>query len=230
MIVGAGLIGTSLTSVDVPGITVFASGVSNSQETNSEFFRREQQLLESYLVQDSHEHLIYISTCSVSDTSQTSSPYIQHKKNMEELTLTQSDTSVVRLPNVVGPTGNKRNLVRHFVGAILSGKKIYIQESARRYLLGVDEMKALISAYSSQGPRSGQVIEFVPPLSTSVVELVGIIEEILDVKADAEVVPGGSSYPISFEDTLFYSRLAGIEFPEEYTRMVLERWVPRHVL
>lgn len=227
MIVGTGLIGSSLISVDMPGVTVFASGVSNSQETSQDSFRRERDLLHGHLSQPRENHLIYISTCSVSDPLQVSSPYIVHKKEMEKLTRSDPNTSIVRLPSVVGPSGNKRNLVNYFVEAILSGEKIFVQELAKRYLLGVDEMTSLIGAYISHGPENGGTVEFAPPFSTPVTELVRQIEEILGLEGNVEVVNGGSSYLVDFMDTARYSKSARVEFPENYTNSILKKWIPK---
>jgi nucleoside-diphosphate-sugar epimerase len=229
MIVGTGLIGSSLISVDAPGVTVFASGVSDSQESNQESFRRERELLQAHLGQRRQGHLIYISTCSVNDSLQVSSPYVAHKKEMEKLTLSEPKASIVRLPNVVGPTGNKRNLVNYFVDAITSGEKILVQELAKRYLLGVDEMQSLIGAYISQGPDNGHIIEFVPPFSTSVSEIVAQIEQILGLKGNVEMVGGGSSYLVDFKDTARYLDSAGVEFPENYTSSILKKWISKPV-
>lgn len=227
MIVGTGLIGSSLIGVDVPVVTVFASGVSNSQETSQDGFCRERELLQSHLSQPRENHLIYISTCSINESLQASSPYIVHKIEMEELTLSEPNTSIVRLPNVVGPIGNKKNLVNYIVDAIVSGEKISVQELAKRHLLGVDEMKSLIGAYISQGPENGVIVEFAPPFSTSVAELVAQIEEILDLEANVEIVGGGSSYPIDFTATAHYSKSSGVEFPESYTNSILRKWIPK---
>lgn len=211
----------------MPGVTVFASGVSNSQETSQESFRRERELLQSHLSQPRKSDFIYISTCSVTNSLQDSSPYIEHKKEMEKLTLSEPNTSIIRLPNVVGPSGNKRNLVNYFVDAVVSGEKIFVQNLAKRYLLGVDEMTSLIGAYISQGTENGAIVEFAPPFSTPVVELVRQIEQILGSEGNVEIVDGGSSYLVDFKDTKRYSKPAGVEFPQNYTNSILKKWIPK---
>ena len=156
-----------------------------------------------------------------------SSPYIEHKKRMEELTLSEPNTSIVRLPNVVGPSGNKRNLVNYFVDAVVSGEKIFVQNLAKRYLLGVDEMTSLIGAYISQGPENGAIVQFAPPFSTPVIELVRQIEQILGSEGNVEIVDGGSSYLVDFKDTERYLKSAGVEFPENYTKSILKKWISK---
>jgi nucleoside-diphosphate-sugar epimerase len=225
MIVGAGLIGKSLSRIDTAGITVFASGVSNSRETDAKEFLREKSLLESHLNGQSNSKLVYISTCSVNDPSESDSPYVLHKKLMEHLVLSHPDTHIVRLPNVVGPDGNSNNLVNHFVKSIRSGETLTVQESARRYILGVDELAKLMEAFISLLPDTNRVIDFVPPISTSVLDVVHLIEKILETKTDISIVPGGSSYPIDFSNTAKYSKLSEIEFLDGYVESVLKKWI-----
>ena len=227
MIVGTGLIGSSLISVDLPGVTVFASGVSNSQENSQDSFFRERKFLQGHLEQPRENHLIYISTCSVRESLEALSPYILHKKEMENLTLSEPNTSIIRLPNIVGPSGNRKNLVNYIVDALVSGKKIFVQELAKRYLLGVDEMTSLIGAYISKGPETGAIVEFAPPFSTPVTELVRQIEQILGLDGNVEIVGGGSSYLVDFKDSARYSKSAGVEFPESYTNSILKKWIPK---
>lgn len=225
MIVGTGLIGKSLSQIDTAGITVFASGVSNSRETDAKEFLREKSLLESHLSRQSNYRFVYISTCSVNDPSQSDSPYVIHKKLMEHLVLSHPDTHIVRLPNVVGPDGNLNNLVNHFVRSVRSGEALTLQESARRYILGVDELAKLMEAFVSLLPHTDRVVDFAPPTSTSVLDLVRQIEDILGIEADISMVPGGSSYPIDFSNTERYSKLSGIEFSDRYVESVLKKWI-----
>jgi nucleoside-diphosphate-sugar epimerase len=225
MIVGTGLIGKSLSRIDTAGITVFASGVSNSHETGAKEFLREKSLLESHLNGQTNSKLVYISTCSVNDPSQSDSPYVIHKKLMEHLVLSHPDTHIVRLPNVVGPDGNSNNLVNHFVKSIRSGETLTVQESARRYILGVDELAKLMEAFVSLLPHADRVVDFAPPTSTSVLDLVHLIEDIIGTAANISIVPGGSSYPIDFSKTAKYSKLSGIDFPDRYAESVLKKWI-----
>jgi nucleoside-diphosphate-sugar epimerase len=225
MIIGTGLIGSSLMSQNTVGATIFASGVSNSQETGRESFFRERDLLQNHLRDRGDTHFIYISTCSVHDKAQVSSPYVAHKKEMEQLVLAENQSSIVRLPNLVGPRGNKSNLVNHFVEVIASNQTVFVQDSARRYLLGIDEMASLIGAYVSDGPRAGAIVEIVPPSSTSVIDLVGMIEEVTRVKATIEIIPGGSSYLIEHTDSAYYGGKCGVVFEDDYTLSTLRKWL-----
>jgi nucleoside-diphosphate-sugar epimerase len=226
MIIGAGLVGSSLMSLNAEDARIFASGVSNSQETRPESFIRERTLVESCLGERGDSDFIYISTCSVHDKTQVASPYVLHKQQMEQLVLAEKRSSILRLPNLVGPTGNKNNLVNHIVDAIISNEAVFVQESAKRYLLGVDEMASLIGTYVSDGPIAGSIVEFVPPSSTAVVDLVGVIENVTRVKAKIRIIPGGSAYVIDHSDTAYYAKKSGIVFGNDYTLSTLRKWLP----
>jgi nucleoside-diphosphate-sugar epimerase len=226
MIVGTGLIARSLSRIDTVDITVFASGVSNSRETDPKEFLREKSLLEIHLEGTKNSKLVYVSTCSVNDPSQINSLYVRHKRLMEHLVLSYPHTYIVRLPNVVGPAGNSNNLVNHFIKSINSGETVTVQESARRYILGVDELAKLMEAFTALLPDTDRVLDFAPPTSTSVLDIVHLIERILGANADISLVPGGSSYPIDFSNTAQYAKLSGIEFLDGYVESVLRKWMP----
>jgi nucleoside-diphosphate-sugar epimerase len=164
----------------------------------------------------------------VHDKTQVASPYVFHKQQMEQLVLAEKRSSIVRLPNLVGPTGNKNNLVNHIVEVIASNQPVFVQDSARRYLLGVDEMASLIGSYVSHGPIAGAIVEFVPPSSTSVMDLVGMIEKVTRVKAKIEIVSGGSAYAIDHTESAYYAKKCGVIFENDYTLSTLRKWLPRH--
>lgn len=98
MIIGNGDIAQVLEEggVDHPDWVFFASGVSNSQETEDAAYERERQLLIKTL--RTAWHLVYFSTLSVFYKD---SRYTQHKKELEELVRNSSDNyTIVRLGNI----------------------------------------------------------------------------------------------------------------------------------
>jgi hypothetical protein len=77
MIVGHGDIASILT--DREDRLYFASGVSNSQETDEEEYQREKRLL---MMQDKWRHIVYFSSLSIFYTN---TRYARHKREMEKL-------------------------------------------------------------------------------------------------------------------------------------------------
>lgn len=104
-ILGHGDIASVLT--DKEGYLFFVSGVSNSQETNEEAYRREIELLSQ---QDTNLHIVYVSTLAVfySDTR-----YTQHKLFMEAFIKERfARYTIIRIGNITWGT-NPHTLINY---------------------------------------------------------------------------------------------------------------------
>ena len=69
MIVGNGLIASLFYDVDREDVIFFASGVSNSLETELSEFQREEDLIRETFTQNPDKLFAYFSTCSIYDSS-----------------------------------------------------------------------------------------------------------------------------------------------------------------
>ena len=69
MIIGNGLIAKALIEIDAPEMVFFASGVSNSLETNKASFEREVELFKKTIAENKDRKFIYFSTLSIDDSS-----------------------------------------------------------------------------------------------------------------------------------------------------------------
>ena len=98
---------------------VFASGVSNSTETDPAAFAREEALLREHL--EDPRTLLYFSSCGVADEHEARRPYILHKRAMEDLVRAHGGR-IVRLPQVVGRTDNPHTLTNYLRDRILRGE------------------------------------------------------------------------------------------------------------
>lgn len=91
--VGKGDIASVLPERD--DLLFFASGVSNSQETDIEAFRRESALL---LEQRRDTHIVYFGSLAIFYAN---TPYTEHKRQMECLVKTQFDRhTIIRIGNI----------------------------------------------------------------------------------------------------------------------------------
>ena len=108
MIVGRGLIANLFTDSDRNDIVFFASGVSNSLETRPEEFKREENLINETISENSEKIFVYFSTCSIYDSSKTGSDYVLHKLKMEQLIKQSCEKYLIlRVSNAVGSGGNR---------------------------------------------------------------------------------------------------------------------------
>ena len=144
MIVGDGLIAKSfLKKYDKDNnIILFASGVSNSEETNTDNFKREKDLLTSFLKTYPKIKFIYISTILIGYKD---NPYYNHKEEMEKLISKHSkDYIIFRVPQLIGNSGNSNNLVNYLVGRIKTGKSFEVYGGIKRAILDVEDLVNLV--------------------------------------------------------------------------------------
>lgn len=122
MIVGNGLLASAFSPewVSTHNAVLFASGVSNSHESQPEAFQREADLLSSHLERCSGA-FIYFSTCSISDPDRAASFYAKHKLAMERRVAQHPEHLILRLPQVVGRTSNPNTLTNFLVDKLKSG-------------------------------------------------------------------------------------------------------------
>jgi nucleoside-diphosphate-sugar epimerase len=131
MIIGNGLIAKALKDKD--GITYFASGVSNSNETRQSEFDREEKLLRSV-----KSPIVYFSTTPKNDN-----PYILHKRKMESIVKESKDYTILRVQYICGNGGNPTNLF-NFLKTKIKNKEHLTLYNCYRYLLDVEDLANMV--------------------------------------------------------------------------------------
>lgn len=135
MIIGNGMLANSLKKYDRNDVVFFASGVSNSQETEKSQFEREISLLHTMPDHHKDKKLVYFSTCSIYDHSKSESPYVKHKIRMEHIiSENYKNFLIFRIGNAVGKGGNPNTLINFLKNAIETNKKIALHKNAGRIL------------------------------------------------------------------------------------------------
>lgn len=148
MIVGNGLIASSVRSVDVDDVILFCSGVSNSSETNPDLFKRETDLI---LQQDNSKLIVYFSTISIFNSNYKGQKYRAHKINCENIITSHFPKHIIlRLPNVVSLEGNRNNLFPYFYNSIINNHKITIYKDAVRYLIAAEDIAPIVQCLFDQ--------------------------------------------------------------------------------
>lgn len=132
-IIGGGDIASVLHRVDPKGLTFFASGVSNSQETDENCYQREERLLLSL---DRNAHVVYFSSLCVFNAR---TRYSEHKRRMENhVRYFFNRHTIVRLGNITWGV-NPNTIINSFRNKLLSGQKPVIQDGYR-HLVNEDEL------------------------------------------------------------------------------------------
>lgn len=177
-IVGSGLIASCFMNYDLgKDVTIFASGVSNSQETNRSEFLRELNLLKRWL--SNSRRLVYFSTCSVGVDSLKESPYVLHKIQMEKLVLLKPNGIVVRLPQVVGKSANKHTLTNFLATKIYNNESYDLYCGALRNLIDIGDIFTL-TKYLLESDVEDNLFSFALPFYYEVSEIVSVFEKLLN--------------------------------------------------
>ncbi len=186
MVVGNGLISSLFKEyTNHNGYVIFASGVSNSLEQNVEEFKREKELLLNYLSQNTSAVFVYFSTCSIYDKSINSSPYIQHKLEMEGLIKAyRNKFFIFRLSNIVGNGGNPNTIFNYLIHQVKHGTQFNIWKNATRNILSSDDVYQLINYFLINKVKLNSVINVANKWSFTIEDLVKEIELYLNMKAN----------------------------------------------
>jgi nucleoside-diphosphate-sugar epimerase len=222
MIVGHGMVARAFEKRlgDASDVTVFASGVSNSLETDVASFAREHDLLDHYLSNDAGR-LVYFSSCGAIDDEALLTPYMKHKRRMESLVLSSPNGLVLRLPQVVGPTENPHTLTNFLRDRILSGKQFNIWANAERNLIDIEDVVAIGAALIAQPVAGSSVFSLAAAQSVRIPEIVKIFERILQRSACYVIEDKGTPLRIDTREAQRVAERLGIELSGSYIERVI---------
>jgi nucleoside-diphosphate-sugar epimerase len=197
MVVGTGLLAKTFEAYNASkDILVFASGVSNSKETDPKAFKREFDLLKATNKAYPNAKLVYFSTVSITDASVNTSAYVQHKIMLENyITKHVNSFLILRTSNVVGAIGNPNTIMNFLVKAINEERPISIWSKAERNMIDVDDVFYIVDNLLMQ--KTNRVtINVATRNSVSVQSIVEEIEVFLGKKAIINSIEKGNSLPI----------------------------------
>lgn len=207
-----------------PDVTIFASGVSSSSEYHVNNFEREVLLLRKCA--ELSKHIIYFSTCSIYDLELSASPYVRHKKFIEDILKNEYSSTIFRLPQVVGLTKSSTNLFPFLLSSILRGRRFELWTNASRYLIDVHDVASIVLSFlHADLPLAGPT-NIAPPFPISLPALVSLLEDTVGINADFSLVERGSSYLIDTDE--LFSSMPGLSslFHPNYYEFLMRKYVP----
>lgn len=226
MVIGNGLIAGQFDKYrNNDDIIIFASGVSNSKETNPELFDQEYNLIKKYISKKSL--FVYFSTCSIYDNSLIESNYVKHKLKIEEYIQSNFENFLIlRLPNIIGLTKNPHTFFNYFYNSINNGEPILIQKNAVRYFMDVEDISVILEIILMDNTVKNTVINISYRNAITIPDAVAIFEEELNKKANLSFVQKGKDYVIP--DDYFYllcSKIKVLNIPDDYTRKCFRKYI-----
>jgi len=224
MVIGNGLIAKAFYDnyANNDEVLIFASGVSNSSNTDSNEFLREKTLLKSSL---SKKKFVYFSTCSIEDPSLENTPYILHKLEMEELVKEGANNYLIfRLPHLAGKSDNPSTLLNFFYGKIKNQEFFEVYAKASRNIVDIDDIKSIAGYIINGNQIKNRTENLAQPIYVNVIEIVNLFENILSKKAFYKLVDKTSIYEVKNALMLEVANKLNIKFNSDYLKKILMKY------
>lgn len=222
MIIGNGLIANSLIKNDSENYIFFASGVSNSLETRPSEYEREFSLLKTVYGENREKKLIYFSTLSIHDQSKQNSPYVIHKKEIENYIENNVDHYLIlRIGNIVGKGGNPNTLFNFLKTQIDNNKQFTLHLKARRLLLDIEDISRFVESQGLQAHN--KTINFSFPYYYDLKEIIHAIEKETEKEGLYTEANEGDFYKVDFDEDIM-TFFAG-KTPENYLRTLTQKYI-----
>ena len=224
MIIGNGLIANLFRENDRENVVFFASGVSNSLETDKSAFLREENLIRKTIKENPNKIFIYFSTCSIYDSSKNGSSYVNHKLKMEQIVEELANQFLIlRVSNAVGKGGNPNLLMNYLVNAFHQEKEITVHTLATRNLIDADDVKNITLKFINENSFN-KIINVAYLENFSPIQILEILEKHFNKTAKTYLVKSGQSYLISIPEAEAYFAENKLTEKKEYLLRIIKRY------
>lgn len=144
MIIGSGLLSSEFKKYShlLDDCIIFASGVSDSKETNVDNFEKEKKLLLNTINENQNLKLIYFSSVL---TEVIDNQYYRHKLEIENIIENNCRNYIIfRIPQVVGVKGNENNIVNFIKNSIKNDNELLVYQNVYRSLIDVEDLVNIV--------------------------------------------------------------------------------------
>lgn len=175
MVVGNGLLSSIFKEhKNSEELIIFASGVSNSSEKREFEFQREKSKLFEVIKKNPKMTLVYFSTCAFYDNYFDESPYLNHKREMEEWIIANvQNFYIFRIPQIIG--SKNTNQLLGFLDHKIKNKEEFVLFDIERNLIDF-EFLLTVSKYL--------ISNIFYPINVKVIDIVSFFEQIHNVKSN----------------------------------------------
>lgn len=162
---------------------IFSSGVSNSLETRFDEFKREKELLYYTLKNNPNRTLVYFSTCAFYENYNDESPYLRHKREMEEwITSNVKKFYIFRIPQIIG--SKNTNQLLGFLDHKIKNKEKFVLYDVEKNLIDFEFLLTTSKHIISTNSYINKTSNIFYPDNIKVRDIVNFLEQIHNVKAN----------------------------------------------
>lgn len=229
MVIGNGMVAKRFESYSQKDdFIIFASGVSNSKNTDLTAYQREAALLEKLIAEYPGKTLVYFSTCSLYDPGEKGSLYYLHKLRTEAFIRREVDRyTIFRVSNIVGRSGNPNTVLNFFYYHLLHKINFDLWNNTSRNLIDMDDMFAIADHILQNGTYPNQVVNIANPVSNNVKEIIEALESVLQLKGNYISIPRGHHFEIDISLILPVIETLRIPFGEDYLTNLIKKYYPQ---
>lgn len=227
MVIGDGAIANRFASYGLLSkYLVYAGNIHNSTVTDAiEISKEEDSIKAALAALNDAVTFVYFSSCSIEDVTQASSPYVVHKKRMEQLIQTSASNYLIfRLPQVLGLTSSEGGLADGLVRAITQGDLFELWRDASRNFIDLDDVYSIVHALLESKTYSNRIINIASPCATPVSELVEVLEGYFGKSGNYALVARGGGYPLDISAIADIIRRLGIDFGSGYLLKAVSKY------
>lgn len=197
VIIGSGMMANAFRKSEVRSCVIFASGVSDSRETDAGEYARERDLVMESINRHGDRTFVYFSSY-VAISHET--PYAEHKRQIEELIRQHArHFLIVRLPQVAGPTRNM-TLLRFITRQIATNRTIRVNREARRRIIDIDDVVRIVQSITQTGDDIRMLMNVGPKTSMNILDIIRVVEEALGRKSRIQLIEGGDRQDADLSD------------------------------
>ncbi|QOP42671.1 NAD(P)-dependent oxidoreductase [Sulfurimonas sediminis] len=220
MIIGNGQLAQAFKELDKrDDVIIFASGVANSNCTDKSEFEKEKDLLIKTLINNKKKKFVYFSSCALSAKEYQLNDYYIHKQNMEKIIKEHSASYYIfRIPQLFADIKRHSTLINYLFYAIKEEKEIKIYKDAFRYVIALDDVHTIVIQLIEHH-KGGTTLDIANSYRYSIAEIVEIIEQLTNKKANSTLINKKDAYTLDLIDlynTISQYNIDGIKFGKSY--------------
>lgn len=229
-IVGKGFIAKNLLKINrsiiKSGYIIYAAGISNSQIRSKTQLNREINVFKKFLKTYSNRKIIYISTADVTNNLKNKSKYVKNKIIIEKIIKKNfNNYLIIRIPQIIGKSNNKKTLINFFYYMIKSNKKIKLFEGVLRNILDIGDVVKMIRTIILNKKIKKKIITLSNKYSLKPIQIIQILEIKLGKKANYQLLKTKKQkWRLGFNQNLKYFKDAKINFDLNYLTKAINKY------
>ena len=226
MIVWNGLLAnTFATYRENDAACIFASGVSNSQNTDISLFQREVELLIDTLNTNKEKLFVYFSTCGMYDATLIDSEYVKHKLNIEQIIQWSGNTYIIfRISNPVWPTTNPHTILNFLANKIKHDEEFVVWSHAQRNFIDTEDLLKIASSIIDSKNCENSIINIASTKNFGVLEVVHLLEDSIGKKAIYRIEEKWGSPTIDLSRIDEVIQKTHIQFDDDYLQKLIQKY------